>query len=396
MLALELDGDRLDQRIVREGVLDPPANRLDQVEELVGFPLGVAVEKDVREDLFIPLVEFVEEHIGEYTRMPATDRPPEVVVVGAASRDLAADDPRGWRLGGAVTYSAFTLARLGLRVGALVGVDREAARARELEWLRDAGVDLRAASLASGPVFDNVEQPAGRRQIAHAASGQLLPTTVPAGWLGSAAWILAPVAGELQGDWAAAPSQEAIVAVGWQGLLREVRAGEPVRGLTPRASPLLARADLVGVSRGDLPPDQALDDLCRFLRPGATLLVTAGEDGGIVAEVGPDGPRRLYRYPAVPADRSVDPTGAGDVFLAAVLAARARPGLVGGRIGQRHDLLLGAVVASLVVEASGLDGVPDRAAVRRRLARTMDARRGSGRMGTLHDGEESGGGTSVR
>ena len=34
---------------------------------------------------------------------------PVVVVVGAACRDLVHDDPRGWRLGGGVTYAALTL-----------------------------------------------------------------------------------------------------------------------------------------------------------------------------------------------------------------------------------------------------------------------------------------------
>ena len=37
-----------------------------------------------------------------------------VVVVGAACRDVAGNDRRGWRLGGGVTYSALTIARLGL------------------------------------------------------------------------------------------------------------------------------------------------------------------------------------------------------------------------------------------------------------------------------------------
>src|SRR6186997_3144045 len=58
---------------------------------------------------------------------------PEIVVVGAASRDLVDDDVRGWRLGGGVSYSALALARLGLRVGALVGVDGPAASADELD-----------------------------------------------------------------------------------------------------------------------------------------------------------------------------------------------------------------------------------------------------------------------
>ncbi len=51
----------------------------------------------------------------------------EVLHVGSASRDLTDDDPRGWRLGGGVTYAALTTARLGLRTAAVVGVDGVAA-----------------------------------------------------------------------------------------------------------------------------------------------------------------------------------------------------------------------------------------------------------------------------
>jgi sugar/nucleoside kinase (ribokinase family) len=315
--------------------------------------------------------------------MPPADRPeptagPEVVVVGSASRDLAPDDPRGWRLGGAVTYSALTTARLGLRTGALVGADRAAATADELELLRAAGVEVVVVPLEHGPVFDNIEDPAGRRQVAHDASDPIPADALPAAWRSVQAWILGPVAGELPDAWAALPPEAALVALGWQGLLRSVVAGEPVRRTAPRASPLTARADLVGVSGDDLAAGIAVADLCRLLRPGATLLVTGGVDGGIAVEAGPEGPRRLHRYPALNADRTVDPTGAGDVFLAAVLAARARPQLVGGRIGQRFDLLLGAAAASLLVEAPGLIGVPEREALRRRMADPA-ARRVTGR-----------------
>ena len=40
------------------------------------------------------------------------------------------DDPRGWRLGGGVTYAALTTARLGLRTAAYIGVDDAGAPAR--------------------------------------------------------------------------------------------------------------------------------------------------------------------------------------------------------------------------------------------------------------------------
>ena len=106
---------------------------------------------------------------------------PEVVVVGAASRDLVDDDPRGWRLGGGVSYAALTLARLGLRVGALIGADRLAAESRELHVLRDAGVDVAVARLDRGPVFINTETPNGRIQHAPQVSEPVLPSALPRG-----------------------------------------------------------------------------------------------------------------------------------------------------------------------------------------------------------------------
>jgi sugar/nucleoside kinase (ribokinase family) len=291
-----------------------------------------------------------------------------VVVVGAASRDRVADDPRGWRLGGAVSYGALAVARLGLRAAALIGTDAQAADAEELATLREAGVEVRVAPLASGPVFDNIEEPGGRRQVAYEAAAPLPVDALPPEWQSAPAWLLGPVAGELPDGWADVPPGDALVAVGWQGLLRDVRAGEPVRHLAPGPSPLLRRADVVAVSGTDFGPDTRIDDVCAWLRPGATLLVTNGARGGLAAEVGPEGPRRLHRYPSLRPDAVVDPTGAGDVFLATFLAARARPDLVGGRIAQRYDLLLAAAAASLLVEGPGLAGVPGRDAIRQRMA----------------------------
>ncbi len=298
---------------------------------------------------------------------------PRIVVVGAAARDIAPGDPRGWRLGGGVAYSALTTARLGVPTAALVGVDGAASTAAELDLLRHAGVDIRIVELERGPVFDNVETPEGRIQVGHERADPIPVDALPAAWRTAPAWILATVADELPPAWADVPSEEALVAIGWQGLLREVVAGQRVRRLPPGPSPIVARADLVGVSRDDLGPEAAVNDLFRFLHPGSTLVLTQGDHGGLVMTAGRDGPSAMYHYPAVRSPAVVDPTGAGDVFLAALLAARAEPRLVGGRIDKRFDVLLAAVVASLVLEGQGMLGVPERSAVRRRMSAARQA-----------------------
>ena len=305
------------------------------------------------------------------TEAPARDLP-AVLVVGAASRDIDEEDPRGWRLGGGVSYSALTVARLGLPTRAIVGVDAEAATAHELDLLRDAGVELRLVELERGPVFVNIERPEGRRQVAHEASDPLPVDVVPDAWRASRGWLLSPVAAELPEAWATAAPDEAFVTVGWQGLLRELVPGEDVRRVAPGPNAIIHRADLVGISQDDVARDVAVDDLVTLLHHGANLVVTQSDRGGIVAErIGEHA--RLRRYPPVPAARIVDSTGAGDTFLAALAAARIEPRLVGGRIKAGYDLLMAAAAASLVLEDRGLHGVPDRDAVRGRMSAARKA-----------------------
>ncbi|HUQ78849.1 MAG TPA: PfkB family carbohydrate kinase [Patescibacteria group bacterium] len=304
-------------------------------------------------------------------------RPPTVVVVGSAARDLAEDDPRGWRLGGGVSYSALTTARLGVSTAAIIGVDREASTASEIQLLRDAGVEVQLVHLEHGPVFVNIERPEGRLQLCGDHSDAIPVESVPPAWRAAPGWILAPVAAELPPAWADVPSAGALVAVGWQGLLRELEAGLPVRHVRPRPDPIIARADLVGLSRDDVDKGIELKSLYGLLRRGASLAVTQGDHGGLIvhgAHGDEEADLELRHYPAVPSRDPIDPTGAGDVFLAALAAARIEPRLVGGRIGQGFDLLLGAAAASLVLEGPGMFGVPSREAVRDRMREALPRR----------------------
>jgi sugar/nucleoside kinase (ribokinase family) len=285
--------------------------------------------------------------------------PPDLVVVGAASRDLTDRDPRGWRLGGSAAYCSLAAARLGLRVGCLLGVDGPAASAEELDWLSLAGVQLRRVALELGPVFENIETDGHRRQRWRSMSDSIPSAALPDQWRGARGWLLVPIAGELPDDWAAAAPVDARVGLGWQGLLRDFGADGWMKRRRPAASPLADRAGLVCTSVDDLPPDFELADL-RRLAAAATIVVTAGARGGLAIEGS-----RLIRYRALAADAVEDPTGAGDVFLAALMVAW----LTTGELATPRNLLFAAAGGSLAVEGVGLAGVPSKAAVASCLGR---------------------------
>ena len=291
----------------------------------------------------------------------------EVVHIGSACRDIATDDRRGWRLGGGVTYAALTTARLGLSTAAVVGVDDIARDADELDLLRGAGVDLMLVPLPEGPIYHNIETPAGRVQTCVQPGSSLPVQALPESWLRAPGWMIAPVAGEVHDEWATVIPERAFVAIAWQGSLRRLVAGERVTRMAPRPSPLLRRADLVGASHHDLDPATPLEALFPLLAPRGRLLITQGHEGGLLITLGGDGHETL-RYRSAETDEEVDPTGAGDTFLSALLATAVHRNL-GGRQRGLLDLRVAAAAGSLVVEAAGLTGVPDRAAVVVRMVR---------------------------
>ena len=254
----------------------------------------------------------------------------EVVHVGSACRDVVPEDPRGWRLGGGVTYASLTTAQ----ARAADGRDRRGRchgghgeRARHAARRRGrpvAGAARRGPDLPQPRDAERSGADVGATGVAAAGPGR--PRVVARG----AGLVAGPGGGGADrrlgrcGAGRCAPRRRVA------GL--PARAGGGGAGPPPAtgASAIMRRADLVGVSHHDVPAETPLSELYGLLHPGADLLVTQGAEGGLLIRLGP---RRADRVAPLPADTSTDgetdPTGAGDTFLAAFQASILRPAVVG-------------------------------------------------------------------
>ena len=158
---------------------------------------------------------------------PSAGPPADVVVVGAATRDLTDDDPRGWRLGGAVSYRPLRSPGWGCASPRSSGPMPRRRDAEELDSSARPAWTCELVPLARGPVFENIERPSRPRAACREALGSNAggaPARLAMG-SGPRGWLLAPVAGELPDAWADAPEAGGPGWSGWQGLLRTLRAG---------------------------------------------------------------------------------------------------------------------------------------------------------------------------
>ena len=123
----------------------------------------------------------------------------------------------------------------------------------------------------------------------------------------------------------------------------------------PVFSPVRGPAQALFVSEEDLPSPSADAVLAGWRRSVELLAYTRGERG---AEISHHQSRRhIDAFPA----QAVDPTGAGDVFAAAFLVRYREMG------DPWEAARFAACAASLIVEAEGTAGTPDRPAIESRL-----------------------------
>jgi sugar/nucleoside kinase (ribokinase family) len=269
--------------------------------------------------------------------------PTLALVVGHVTLDRS---PAGAIPGGSAYYAAHALAALGasVRVLTAAGADypREALRFPATSTSTSTGsIDALILPSPSTTTFENTYGEGGRRtQRVHAAARPLDPTSLPAAWRDADLLLLAPVLGELVPAAFAAAVRARAAGLCVQGLVREVLPGGAV---APRS--LEVRADvLAGLGLVVLGEDEAAGQpgLAAALAAVVPLVAfTHGERGCELLSSA--GARRVGVHPA----REVDPTGAGDVFAAAMLLGLARGD------APAEAARLGAAAASIVVEGCG-------------------------------------------
>ncbi|MBU1492785.1 MAG: ribokinase [Actinobacteria bacterium] len=223
--------------------------------------------------------------------------------------------------GGKGANQAVAAARLGGTVAMIGKVGADAAGARLLQSLREAGVSIdavgKSAEAATGLALITVDE-RGENMIvvSPGANAALLPSDVrdAAGILEAATVTLLQL--EIRTDTVA----EAAALSGGTVILNPA----PARALETR---VLARVDVLIPNRTELavltgsPEPRTVEDAARLastIEGPRAVIVTLGADGALLVEGG-----EAVHVPAVPVE-PIDPTGAGDAFCAGVADALVR------------------------------------------------------------------------
>ena len=266
----------------------------------------------------------------------------DLLAIGHVTRDRLDD---GFTTGGTITYGAATAHALGL-VPAVVtsaGPDLQSSL---------AGINTHVVAAAHSTAFRNDYGPSGRTQHVDGVAKALSPSDVPREWHGARSVLLGPLVGEVSVEFAR-QFPNAVVVASVQGWLRQ---WDSTGLVTPRGWSGLAVLPYVDAAVGSVEDIVEDDQVSQWAELVPILVVTEGSQGARLHTGG-----RWHTVPAFAA-REVDPTGAGDVFAAALALMLLETG----------DAVAAATFASCVasfsVEAQGTSGLPSRVQVDERLA----------------------------
>ena len=249
-----------------------------------------------------------------------------IAVIGSLTRDVVTvEGRRTTQLGGVVWHAGAILAGLGVETAIATclppgdGALRAALAAR--------GIELHGQDDASSTEFHNDYDAEGRRRqrVGHLAAG--IGAAAISGAIRGADMVhLGPlhpddIASE---GLAAVRASPARIALDAQGYTRAIRHGRIVPALSDRLAELLPACAVLKADRGEAALIVGAEDpliaagRLAERHPGLEVLITCSVDGIVLAADGV-----AHRLDCTPVE-TLDPTGAGDVFLASYLRARLR------------------------------------------------------------------------
>lgn len=254
----------------------------------------------------------------------------DYLLIGHVSHDCTNE---GVRPGGSVTFAGRTVQALGHRPAIITSAAPDA----DLSAL--AGLPLHIIPAEQTTTFENRYPASGRQQLLHGRAARLTTDNWPVDWTAPAIVHLAPIADEVDPDWAGR-FPDSVLGLTPQGWLRAWdAAGRVFPRDWPDAARILPLATAVVLSEEDLGSASRLELFRHYSR---LLVLTTGAQGCYVYW------RDEQRHFSAPTVNQVDPTGAGDIFAAAFFL----------RLAQTEDPWQAAEfanrIAALSVTADGL------------------------------------------
>jgi len=288
----------------------------------------------------------------------------EFVVVGHVAQDVQLDG--SYRIGGTVTYAALLAARLGLRVGIVTSGTTREQMSLGLT-MPEARVQIVCTQAQTATIFENIYDGDRRTQYLRARARTLRDVDVPEAWRAAPIALLGPIAAEVD------PSVAACLDAGEPGVIRAatpqgwLRAWDAVGRVSPIAwaeaeaflphlTALVCSVEDVASAASSDGADGVEELLASWAARVRYLVVTDGPRGARLWVEGGE-PNHVPAH-VVP---EVDPTGAGDVFTAALLIALWRGELALDAVRYAH------AAASFIVASPGASGMPTEEQIRARM-----------------------------
>lgn len=228
-----------------------------------------------------------------------------LLIIGTTTADIVDD---GRILGGTVSYAAPVVRHFGYDLKILTSANPDDTVLQPL--FDDAEVTIVPSEHTT--TMQNIYSPDGRTQMMLNTASHLRPDALPETWKSASLVHLAPLADDVDYDFATL-FPDATVLLTPQGYMRKWGDDNIVRFKRFLDKGVLDAIDILVLSKQDIVEAPELEH--EYPKYTEHVIVTNGEDGGIYYHNGDS-----YHYKAVEATE-FDPTGAGDVFAASLLAS---------------------------------------------------------------------------